>query len=186
MGTGSRSLSGTSMACPHVSGGAALVLEGNPQKTPAEVLSDLVDRSEKNALTNLRPGDVNVLLWVGSNPVPVPAPTPAPPPALECPAHSSLRWPNINGDCLCALGLCSTDRTTRNCPSSGGNGAFGGRYFLPTCEACRCYRSLPAPPPALECPDFAVGRQPDRDGDCRCANSSLCSTDRRTRNCPSS
>merc|ERR1712194_283340 len=67
-----------------------------------------------------------------------------------------------------------------------GNGAFGGRYFLPTCETCRCFRSLPAPPPALECPDFAVNRQPNINGDCLCANRFLCSTDRTTRNCPSS
>jgi len=143
--TGSRSLSGTSMACPHVSGGAALVFEGNPLFSPAQVLSDLLDRSEKDSLTNLRPGDTNALLWVGSNPAPVPAPTPAPPPALECPDFAASRQPDRDGDCQCANRfLCSTDRTTRNCPSSGGNGAFGGRYFLPTCEACRCYRSLPA------------------------------------------
>merc|ERR1719189_2488074 len=36
--TGSRSLSGTSMACPHVSGGAALVLEADPSLSASKVL----------------------------------------------------------------------------------------------------------------------------------------------------
>jgi len=57
---------GTSMACPHVSGGAALVLNVDSSKSPADVLADLVGRAEKDALTGLRNGDVNVLLRVSS------------------------------------------------------------------------------------------------------------------------
>merc|ERR1719491_294658 len=73
--TGSRTFSGTSMACPHVSGGAALVLGESPTKSPAEVLVDLVDRAEKGAISDLKNGDVNVFLWVGSGPAPVPSPS---------------------------------------------------------------------------------------------------------------
>jgi len=72
--TGSATFSGTSMACPHVSGGAALVLGESPTKSPAAVLADLVDRGEKGAISDLKNGDVNVLLWVGSGPAPVPSP----------------------------------------------------------------------------------------------------------------
>jgi len=79
--TGSRSLSGTSMACPHVSGAAALILEADPSKTSAEVLEELLDSAVWDALTGLKTGDTNALLYVaegggGGRP----APTPAPPP----------------------------------------------------------------------------------------------------------
>merc|ERR1719157_163380 len=40
--SGSKSLSGTSMACPHVSGGAALVLDANPSFAASKVISDLL------------------------------------------------------------------------------------------------------------------------------------------------
>jgi len=81
--TGSRSLSGTSMACPHVSGGAALVLEANPSMKASAVLQQLLDDAYLNVLSDLKFGDTNALLCVaegGAPPTPTPQPTPAPPP----------------------------------------------------------------------------------------------------------
>merc|ERR1719221_2553822 len=43
--TGTKSMSGTSMACPHVSGGAALILGADNSKTPEQVISDLLDEA---------------------------------------------------------------------------------------------------------------------------------------------
>merc|ERR1719162_2325280 len=79
--TGSKSLSGTSVACPHVAGAAALVLEADPSKKPAAVLAEMLDNAVLNALAGLRTGDTNALLYVGAGgppPTPAPVPTPAP------------------------------------------------------------------------------------------------------------
>merc|ERR1719511_486795 len=52
--SGSATLSGTSMACPHVSGGAAIVLSENPSKSPATVLQDLLDKAAMDVLSDLK------------------------------------------------------------------------------------------------------------------------------------
>merc|ERR1740121_2450328 len=78
--SGSRSLSGTSMACPHVSGAAALILGVDPSKNSAKVLEDMVDQAARNVISDLKAGDTNALLWVGEGAAPTPAPTPPPPP----------------------------------------------------------------------------------------------------------
>merc|ERR1719512_52820 len=61
--TGSRTISGTSMAAPHVAGGAALILAEDPSLLPAKVKERLVQTAEANALTDVR-GSPNLLLDV--------------------------------------------------------------------------------------------------------------------------
>jgi len=60
--------SGTSMACPHVSGGAALVLEQSPELDSEEVLEILLRKATKDAISDLQDGDTNAMLWVGDGP----------------------------------------------------------------------------------------------------------------------
>ncbi|KWV32903.1 peptidase S8 [Micromonospora rifamycinica] len=66
--TATASLSGTSMAAPHVAGAAALVLAGNPGLTPAQVAATLFDASTPNKITNPGTGSPNRLLYTGSAP----------------------------------------------------------------------------------------------------------------------
>ena len=68
------------MACPHVSGGAALVLQNNPTVSSSEILQTLHATAWTDELTGLFPSDVNKELHVGEGGAPQPVPTPAPPP----------------------------------------------------------------------------------------------------------
>jgi subtilisin family serine protease len=62
--TATNTISGTSMATPHVTGAAALVLSANPTFTPAQVRARLVTNATSGALTGVGSGSPNRLLRV--------------------------------------------------------------------------------------------------------------------------
>ncbi|MEV6248132.1 S8 family serine peptidase [Streptomyces sp. NPDC051742] len=63
--TATNSISGTSMASPHVAGAAALYLGNNPTSTPAQVGTALVNAATPNVVTSPGTGSPNRLLYVG-------------------------------------------------------------------------------------------------------------------------
>ncbi|MBW5482107.1 S8 family peptidase [Streptomyces bambusae] len=63
--TATNTISGTSMATPHVVGAAAVHLSQNPTQTPAQVASALVNAATPNVVTSPGTGSPNRLLYVG-------------------------------------------------------------------------------------------------------------------------
>ncbi|MDQ7906983.1 S8 family serine peptidase [Phytohabitans sp. ZYX-F-186] len=68
--TATNTISGTSMATPHVAGASALVLAANPTWTPTQVRDYLVNNATPNVITNVGTGTPNRLLFVVQNGTP--------------------------------------------------------------------------------------------------------------------
>ncbi|TJY62894.1 S8 family peptidase [Sinimarinibacterium sp. CAU 1509] len=62
--TATNTISGTSMASPHVAGAAALVLGANPSATPTQVTDAIVGSASLGKLSSIGSGSPNALLYV--------------------------------------------------------------------------------------------------------------------------
>jgi len=58
-----QTLSGTSMAAPHVAGVVARIVGRSPTMTPAQVATELIQTATANVITNPGAGTPNLLLW---------------------------------------------------------------------------------------------------------------------------
>ncbi len=65
IGSGSNTVSGTSMSSPHVAGAAALYLQVNPSATPAQVRAALIGNATPGIIAGVPSGTPNLLLYTG-------------------------------------------------------------------------------------------------------------------------
>lgn len=138
-GSGSATMSGTSMACPHVAGGVALIMAQGVQG-PDNILKYMNDRATVGKVTSIRIPSPNRMLYVGLDtspptpgptpPPPTPAPTPSPPvsPSLSPCDFESSGCPNFfqsKGDKF----DWTRHRGRTSSSSTGPSKAHGGSYY---------------------------------------------------------
>ena len=107
--TATNTISGTSMATPHVTGVAALFLETNPTASPATVTAAIVNNSTPNKVTSAGTGSPNRLLFslLGG------APPPPPPPGTELLANRGFESGNVTWVATAGVITNSTGQTPR-------------------------------------------------------------------------
>ncbi len=87
--TAENTISGTSMASPHVAGAAAVFLGLNPSATPAQVASGLINASTSNVVSSPGTGSPNRMLYVRSFDPLQSDPPSSSPPSSNAPSGSS-------------------------------------------------------------------------------------------------
>jgi len=113
--TATNTISGTSMATPHVTGVAALFLETNPTASPATVTAAIVNSSTLNHVSNAGTGSPNRLLFslLTGAPPPTPTPTPTPVPGAELLLNRGFESGAVNWTATAGVITNSTGQTPR-------------------------------------------------------------------------
>ena len=113
--TATNTISGTSMASPHVAGVAALFLETNPTASPATVTAAIINNSTPNKVTNAGTGSPNRLLFslLTGGPTPTPTPTPTPVPGAELLLNRGFESGGVNWTATAGVITTSTGQTPR-------------------------------------------------------------------------
>ena len=111
--TATNTISGTSMATPHVTGVAALFLETNPSASPATVTAAIVNSSTPNKVTGAGTGSPNRLLFSLLTGTPPPTPTPTPVPGSELLLNRGFESGSVNWTATAGVINNSTGQTPR-------------------------------------------------------------------------
>lgn len=106
--TAINTISGTSMATPHVAGVAALFLETNPTASPATVAAAIINSSTPNKVTNAGTGSPNRLLFSLLTGAP-----PPPPPGSELLLNRGFESGNVTWVATAGVVTNTTQQTPR-------------------------------------------------------------------------
>ena len=87
--TATNTISGTSMASPHVAGALALYLQTNPTASPATATQALISNSTPNKVTSAGSGSPNRLLYALIGAAPPPGDTTSPTTSITSPANGA-------------------------------------------------------------------------------------------------
>jgi len=127
--TSLNTISGTSMATPHVAGAVALILGDSPTLTPAQVTATMLAAATPNKVTSPGTGSPNLLLYADPGALPPPPPVPANDPF----ATPEVLTPSASGSTTANTLMASKEASEPNHAGNGG-GASVWYSFTPSAD----------------------------------------------------